>query len=487
MVVTSKRSDSGIGELYLMRSYDHYRRRRRIRRSQDSDSDLPRRAPGAEDGTRRINYGQAAPFGIWEVARAATGIPSFFEPIRLKPLEGSENCAFVDSGFDTYKNPAREAILDVMEQSGAKSIRDFIDIGASQNEGILKRESFISKIRRSVDPQSDSDTANQETHAWAAQLGFGYYRFDESHGPYSLNVIFDEWKPKKKTNDKPSGKKTIDIIQRSFRTWATEEVNQAYLEECARRLFETRKARVEADSCRWERFATCRKWVCPEDSCSSDGTISFSKRNDFRDHLVSSHGFVRTSVELRAQLERYEYDFPYDLPPTRPVLERNKPSATVTISRASITQEKNQGLDANRSSEMEGLHAPTKGQGAKDELTETKTSLEEVNEAQVSRAPAMLQNEYDAIVGILNAELGSKNSYKLCPQVAIALDDTLLRLEVWMDEIDPEDERDEKLLAELESSHPELGSTLAGAFKILSQQVRLLLAWQGEYATALER
>jgi hypothetical protein len=98
-----------------------------------------------------------------------------------------------------------------------------------------------------------------------------------------------------------------------------------------------------------------------------------------------------------------------------------------------------------------------------------------------------IKSRYNNVTSVIRSALEQQASSKLCPQVAFALDDILLRLELWEDEVSSDEEQElGKGLGTVEFSNPALNRTLLEAFDILSQRIQTLLGWQEEHILPLQ-
>lgn len=99
-----------------------------------------------------------------------------------------------------------------------------------------------------------------------------------------------------------------------------------------------------------------------------------------------------------------------------------------------------------------------------------------------------LESHFKRVVDLIETVLGHGESHKLCPRVAITLDDTLLRLELWKEELGLNEEEEFKTTFDMIiSNHEELGNTLVEALIILLRRILIVLEWQAGYIVASQR
>jgi hypothetical protein len=94
------------------------------------------------------------------------------------------------------------------------------------------------------------------------------------------------------------------------------------------------------------------------------------------------------------------------------------------------------------------------------------------------RMTLVLQRLSNEIIRIMHAVLGDDESHRLGPTVAVALDDTLLQLKLWEDELSFRDsEKEGQGLEIIKASHPWVSNTKIEILEIMTQSVRFLLEW----------
>jgi hypothetical protein len=119
---------------YLIRSYDHYERR------YNTSPLLPK--------TSLRNYGPAHNFEIWEVARATTAAPPYFDPLKISALNRSNSnqssshqhrMIFTDGGFGQSNNPTLESFREVLRKNAARIDRVGIVVSIGTGGAVVSR------------------------------------------------------------------------------------------------------------------------------------------------------------------------------------------------------------------------------------------------------------------------------------------------------------------------------------------------------------
>lgn len=322
--VTTERSESdqiAIGKPYLIRSYDHNQRT-----SPSQSRRSTRRATMRSNGTNTgrsgetmmggrgnippktlINYENAQDFEIWEVARAATAAPFYFEPFRIKIPRSPSHLLFTDGGFGTSNNPTKDGAQEIEELHGNDSMGVVVSIGTARHnqrpseKGILP---IIQKLKGFVQSATDPEIMHHVMERKAQPDKFPYYRLND---PGGTNVELDEWKPKRGMfKNKAAGSETIKTIRDAFSMWAGETETVRKLQECALMLVDRRRART-SDRTMWERYATCARFTCRFRACDIG---DFINRDDFRDHLNRHHPSMppdRLDQEVRECRRQWRY------------------------------------------------------------------------------------------------------------------------------------------------------------------------------------
>jgi hypothetical protein len=269
---------------YIFRSFDHH-----SRVHPDTPSEYPR------------NPGKAAQQQIWEVARATTAAPLFFDPIKLSGIpserhvgrrtttattataadtrrrpNASPMATFVDGGYGEANNPAEEAYYEV--KTFNDNVGTFVSIGTARRFTNRFNSGVRSTARAAFDALGDPEQAHIKMESLSGRFGFSYFRFNEQDA--LATTEFDEWNPKS------SGRKTQDKILRAFQEWFMHPHIQMQFQNCARELVRRRRLRT-ADTSRWERHALGSCFDCKE-NCKETGNRRWKYRAEFEDHLRSA-------------------------------------------------------------------------------------------------------------------------------------------------------------------------------------------------------
>ena len=312
--VTTLKTDSSKtnAEVYLIRSYDHIKptspgqSRQTTRRTttlgsysstlRTNDLTAPAGSQGRRGRQRRnINHEKAQDFDIWQVARAATAAPHYFEPLIIPTSKPAESLCFEDGGFNYTNNPTGEGVREIEEAKGHDAIGVVVSIGTARADmSHSKRALFpiILWVKEIVQRFTSPETIHEETEHSAKRWGFPYYRLNS---PNSLQVELDEWEPKRSRMGAPSGSITIKTITDVFNTWANHWKTREMFDQCATELVACRKARL-GDEAKWERYARGSVFICAIRGCSMEGQ-EYYNRDNFRKHLIQDHELEQAGLD----------------------------------------------------------------------------------------------------------------------------------------------------------------------------------------------
>ena len=316
---TDEISDS----LYLIRSYHHEKRSS----PENSARPTPRSTMGPSrvgtnissystrerrevTGLVDVNYEKAQVFEIWQVARAATAAPLYFEPMKVESALTRGHTLFTDGGFADTNNPVRDAKKEVEELHGKNSVSTIVSIGTARKIGERRKRPFFALLRwtkrfadQVTDPERNHADMQTEHNNCQTDEGrnFSYFPFND---PGGLDVELDEWEPKhNRFSHASSGSKTMEAIENTFNRWASNIENTNELRDCAVKLVERRRQRM--NTTKWERYATGAWYECDERNCFFD-----SERDAFEEHLCQNHGVSSERLENRVlrcrKLWRYQ-------------------------------------------------------------------------------------------------------------------------------------------------------------------------------------
>lgn len=296
--VTTNRqgADARGAKSVLLRSYDHHKRhpsgtgqsavprlRSRVSTNATLESGASTQAGSArrrrprqqENPTHSIEYGPASNYEIWQIARAATAAPFYFNPFKME-LEG-ERTTFEDGGFGV-NNPTDVGVQEI------RQLRQPIGIVVSVGTARVNAPhgtTTIPILRNLSDTATDTERVHKSVQRLAAAVddGFKYFRLNE---PELLDVHLDEWKPS-------SGSKTLEKIRSKFLEWKGRHQNDSDLQECADSLVRRRRARI-SNRDRWKHFAIGAVYRClgclDVEGCGDE----FKTKASFKSHLLQHHG-----------------------------------------------------------------------------------------------------------------------------------------------------------------------------------------------------
>ena len=320
MTTYKKAGEGSAEELYLMRSYRHFKTAKSFPSRVATESSLlgpTRQSTGLtaqnrrdRDGRRKIIYDPSEKHEIWQVARAAASPPLFFKPM---PLEIGRNMIdFEDAGMGEYNNPTREALLDMQEQaSRGDAVGAVVSIGTAKKDPPNASKRLIPTGKRILDRAADPENVARLVDEMANEHNFSYWRLNaDPH--HALEIILDDWRPRRPSSRKKEGEDTIDTIDKAFKEWYLVEENREYIKQCARILVRIRQERA-ASKPKWERFATCHAFNCRQDRCSRNENENkpFFDRSEFEEHLKTDHGFHMGSHDFIEEMEECRKEWEY--------------------------------------------------------------------------------------------------------------------------------------------------------------------------------
>ena len=263
---------------YLFRSYDHW-------------------GTLSKDGCRNVlerNPGPADNIPIWEVARATTAAPTYFDPIEIQGIP------FGDGGLGS-NNPVQEIFDEVAGMHGnTSSVVDvLVSIGTGQADPVKLHTSGVKKILSYLNATKALATDSEEQHLRMLRSikRFGvktlhYKRFNLPREQGLKNMKLDEWKlagelELTKHGIKRRKESTLDQIRRLTQAYCKEPEVIKSIDEVARRLVDHRRARCE-DVRKWELWATGVRYRCTVDECDKSQKLRPSK-NDLQYHIEKVH------------------------------------------------------------------------------------------------------------------------------------------------------------------------------------------------------
>lgn len=291
---------------YLFRTFDH----------------LPP-APFAPASRKyqHLNPGHAHRMPIWQVARATSAAPTFFEPLK------AEGYMFKDGGLGT-NNPASVALQEVTQLHEQKPLL-LLSIGTGRASGTGDSDededgtavdddnvvlpggpripSFLEpffenlaviKFMQNLVTETEQihehmlDRFEDEANAFAStslsSSSFSpfphppaYHRLNVSSGIGRV-IPLDGWSPSS------SGARTKDAMLAATIAYLSQRKPDEALHATAQLLVRLRRRRAATE--RWERFAARYAYYCPERGCPAQGH-GFESRAELRAHAQERHGF----------------------------------------------------------------------------------------------------------------------------------------------------------------------------------------------------
>lgn len=285
--------------LYLLRSYDHNFKPSRRGTRQTERSYTGQRSNSGTGTTRRrfVNYGRATNFEVWQVARAATAAPWYFDELKVPIRPGSHNhTLFTDGGFDLTNNPTGQGVSEIKEATGNDSVGIVVSIGTARcDDGA--GSSLVARLKGNIARSTDPERIHQDMDgACRGEGGFSYHRLN---APGTLDMELDEWLPR------GTGKITLDKITNSFNGWAVHHLTNSNFRRCAKELVKRRRART-TDRALWERYATGAKFTCDSQGCRME---VFSNHNLFHEHLTRKHQISPNALDEETRRCKTEWTY----------------------------------------------------------------------------------------------------------------------------------------------------------------------------------
>jgi hypothetical protein len=196
----------------------------------------------------------------WEVARAATAAPLFFEELKTSTQGVDGRKTFSGAGFGTTNNPTLVALQELQSLYGKDSVGTIVSVGTA-----LRREAGSRGILHRIKEVFEAANEPKIVAAEMARKNLeSYWRFEDTDG---LDVALDEWRPNGiTTRNSQIGKETMKKITNAFNSWVVRAETDRLIRECANELVARRRSRT-ADRERWKIFAT---GVRPEDDSNGE-------------------------------------------------------------------------------------------------------------------------------------------------------------------------------------------------------------------------
>lgn len=257
--------------------------------------------PKENDPTRCIpsNAGPAHRTAIWEVARATTAAPGFFEAIKIMGLK------FLDGGV-VANNPSLIALREIHNlHDQVPALFVSIGTGLKNSSGAPKNSNGVNKkangggsrmfkkttttddVRhkqglnkyreigkhlknRLIDCEGSNGTAGWRDWCRAIGLKEHLYRLNVEGDLYTVSL--DEWRPSN------TGEVTLSFIEAETEKYLAERPVINRINSIAEKAVEIRRERAATEH--WERFAVDVTYTCLD--C---GTKKYDTRAQLREHL----------------------------------------------------------------------------------------------------------------------------------------------------------------------------------------------------------
>jgi hypothetical protein len=237
---------------YIFRSYDHW------------GSDPPK--------VTERNPGPAHSIPIWQVARATTAAPMYFDTITIS------NRKFGDGGFGT-NNPASELLYEVLNMNGndTKCIKLLLSVGTGlsrisryQDGWLGKYVGYINAMRKLA---SDSQKTHKDMEKTKKVWKIPYHRLNVPEELGLGEMKLDEYKQKTLAKIEKITEKYCDTIE--------EELLQI-----AKTLVEHRRRKSRSDL--WSLVSTGKQYRCTFEKCRRSQEL-LQRKNDLHSHLKEGH------------------------------------------------------------------------------------------------------------------------------------------------------------------------------------------------------
>lgn len=259
-----KRHDVESSLPYLFRSYDHW----------GSEPPEP----------MELNPGTAHSIPIWQVARATTAAPMYFDTIKIS------NRKFGDGGFGT-NNPALRMFFEVCQMNGndPKCIKLLLSIGTGEvpvsrfEKGVFRK--YLQYINAARKLASDSADTHNTMDGIKQHWDVPYYRFDVPEKFGLGQIKLDEYKSD-----------TLRRIESDTEKYCNEIEGE--LEKVATILVGNRRAR--AVSTLWPLVSSGRQYRCTVKRCRRSQELLHCK-HDLRVHL---EGHKLKESEVKKHIEK---------------------------------------------------------------------------------------------------------------------------------------------------------------------------------------
>lgn len=275
------------------------------------------------------NPGLACSSYIWQVARATSAAPRYFE------AHEEDDDIYLDGGMG-HNNPSDIAYYEVINMhKHYPNIYISIGTGDKAETLVVRRKDQLGELRRHSRKQfikkyleignaakkilTDTETVAARVKLITSRLGTDHVRFnvpnDIRKGTAATclgQVPLDEWLPTKPKKQKVGetlqpGQITIQKIENMTREYLNYTRVQEQLEDYAKKLVLIRRRRAKTD--RWEKYATNVCYDCGESEGKCRGELRGPPhRKTFRAHVMEHHKELiqdANTEEIEKVISRY--------------------------------------------------------------------------------------------------------------------------------------------------------------------------------------
>lgn len=244
-----------------------------------------------------VNYEKAQDFETWQVARATTAAPFYFEPLKIRSDRTDNYLEFTDGGFGQTNNPVRDARQEIESRYGDDKIVVLVSVGTAR--GVQERKktfwNIMPRFTRDMasvatDPEVNHRTLEQELERYEDKE-FSYYRLNN---PGSLDIELDEWEPKPKPKNLATAKPAEKRQLRKLRTRFRNGLHKVMSTKCSKMRSRARcSQKKRMKTVKWERYATGAQYDCRVQACFE----TFLDQSQFREHLRRDHEWNNDKIK----------------------------------------------------------------------------------------------------------------------------------------------------------------------------------------------
>jgi len=311
---------------YLFRSYDHH-------------ANVPK--ADEKRNALELNPGYSQRIPIWQVARATSAAPTYFDPITI------EDRKYGDGGFGS-NNPIHLMYNEVCQMNGnnKSSVGLLLSIGTGQSPplsrfgtGIFKKFYTFLKAAKQLATEAEGDHENmlrelknderapsyfrfnvpwQSTERWSPvgsriSTGLDSRRIAANHGNTERGngkvrkikplgeMALDEWKPASRLFRRKCNT-TLRDIRRSTEAYLSDPNTQKDLETVATLLVKNRRLRSQTQH--WDLYSRGTQFRCMHQNCHSMKAQKMRPHsNSLKQHLKKYHN-VTKEEELEEFVQR---------------------------------------------------------------------------------------------------------------------------------------------------------------------------------------